>query len=368
MRNNRAVAVESYRVLGPLLRALPPETSHRLAIRALSTEKMPAARPARKAILQTEVCGLGFENPIGLAAGFDKNGEAIGPLLQLGFAFVEIGTVTPRAQAGNPRPRLFRLRRERAVINRLGFNSEGAEAVAERVGAFRRKGAAGGAVGINIGANRDSADPVADYGTAAEVLGPLADYVAVNVSSPNTPGLRDLQEEDALAHIVSGVRAGLARGARRAGDADRPVFVKLSPDRSERDLATSARAAARAGASGLIATNTTAERPHGLRGRHRRERGGLSGPPLFETSTRAIAIAYRATGGTLPIVGAGGIDGADAAYAKIRAGASLVQLYTGLIYRGPALPAEIARGLAARLRADGFARVGDAVGADARSP
>jgi dihydroorotate dehydrogenase len=358
--------MRSYRAIGPLIRTLPPEAAHRVAIRALAANLLPAARPEPDDALVTTVCGLRFENPLGMAAGFDKQGEAIGPLLRMGFGFVEIGTVTPKPQPGNPKPRVFRLPRERAVINRLGFNSEGMDVAAERLSAFRQAGAPAGVVGVNIGKNRDSDDAVADYAAVADKLGALADYVAVNLSSPNTPGLRELQARDALTNVVSEVKAALARAAGSRGKPPPPLFVKIAPDLDEDALEASVGAAREAGASGLIATNTTTSRPASLRSRRRGEAGGLSGSPLFELSTRILADAYRLSEGDLPIIGVGGVTSGADAYAKIRAGASLVQLYTALIYEGPYLVTQILGELSQRLRADGFAHVADAVGADHR--
>ncbi len=356
----------SYRALGPLIRTLPPEAAHRLAIRALSANVLPAARTVADEALVTTVCGLRFENPVGMAAGFDKQGEVIGPLLRMGFGFVEIGTVTPRPQPGNPKPRMFRLPREGAVINRLGFNSEGMRIAAERLSAFRQAGAPAGVVGVNIGKNRDSDDAAGDYAAVADELGALADYVAINVSSPNTPGLRDLQERDSLAAVIVGVKAALSRAAASRGQSPPPLFVKIAPDLDDDALSATVSASREAGADGLIATNTTTSRPASLRGRRRDETGGLSGRPLFERSTKILSDAYRLSGGALPIIGVGGIASGADAYAKIRAGASLVQLYTALIYHGPQLVADLLADLGRRLRADGFAHIADAVGADHR--
>jgi dihydroorotate dehydrogenase len=358
--------MRSYHAIGPLIRRLPPEAAHRLAVRALAANLLPAASIERDEALITSVCGLRFENPLGMAAGFDKQGEAIGPLLRMGFGFVEIGTVTPKPQPGNAKPRVFRLPRERAVINRLGFNSEGMDLAAERLSAFRQAGAPAGVVGVNIGKNRDSDDAVADYAAVAERLGALADYVAVNLSSPNTPGLRDLQARDALAAVVSEVKGALERAAGSRGEPPPPLFVKIAPDLDHEALAASVGAAREAGANGLIATNTTTSRPASLRSRRRAEAGGLSGPPLFSLSTQILADAYRLCEGAMPIIGVGGVASGADAYAKIRAGASLVQLYTALIYEGPYLVAQILAELGARLRADGFAHIDDAVGADHR--
>lgn len=348
-----------------LLRLLPPETAHRLTIRALAAGLVPAERAADDPILATRVWNLDLPNPIGLAAGFDKNAEAFAATLRLGFGFVEIGSVTPRPQPGNPRPRLFRLTEDRAVINRLGFNNDGLPPVATRLrrrpppGAPRR-----GIVGANLGKNRDSVDAAADYAAGAEALAPLADYLVVNVSSPNTPGLRALQGRAPLARLIEAV---LAARHRTTPTRPPPLLLKIAPDLTDEDKRDIAEVALTAPVDGLIVSNTTIARPAGLRGRHAGEAGGLSGRPLFKPSTAVLADMYRLTGGRLPLVGVGGVASGADAYAKIRAGASLVQLYTALIYAGPGLVRRIARELAACLRADGFAGVADAVGADHRN-
>lgn len=306
-------------------------------------------------MLGSRLWGFGFANPIGLAAGFDKDAEVLAPLLRLGFGFVEAGTVTPRPQAGNPRPRLFRLARDGSVINRLGFNNRGMEAMAARL-TMRVEGRPGGVVGVNIGCNRDTADPLDDYRAALARLGGLADYVAVNISSPNTPGLRDLQDPDRLDDLV---------GALRRADGERPLLVKIAPDLSDAQRRAIVELAVARRVDGLIVSNTTIERPAGLRSAARDEAGGLSGRPLFEPSTRLLSEIYRDTGGAVPLIGVGGISSGADAYAKIRAGASLVQLYTALIYEGFGLVRRIKADLAARLAADGFASVSEAVGVDA---
>ncbi len=338
-----------------LLRLLPPEAAHRLALRGLSLLPVRAAGRGDDPILATRVLGIDFPNPIGLAAGFDKSAEVFARLPGLGFGFVEVGSVTPRPQVGNPRPRLFRLSRDRALINRMGFNNDGLAAVAARLAA--RPGAERRVLGANLGKNKDSADAAADYAAGVKALAPLADYLVVNVSSPNTPGLRALQGREPLAALLAAARA--ARGAERP-----PLLLKLSPDLTEADKADVAAAALAGGADGLIVANTTVARPATLRDPAAREAGGLSGRPLFAPSTAVLADMYRLTGGRLPIIGVGGIGSAEDAYAKIRAGASLLQLYTAFVYQGPGLVERIKRGLAARLRADGFGRVAEAVGAD----
>jgi dihydroorotate dehydrogenase len=300
--------------------------------------------------------GLKLTNPIGLAAGFDKNAEVADAMLRQGFGFAEVGTVTLRPQAGNPRPRVFRLARDGAMINRLGFNNEGLAAVAARLKA-RRETEQPGIVGANIGPNKDASDPIGDIALMAATLAPYIDYLVVNVSSPNTPGLRSWQCREPLARLIEGVKAGRCR----SGYAP-PLLVKIAPDIGEEDIETIADLALTTGIDGLIATNTTIERPANLSGSARGEAGGLSGKPLMARSTAVLAALFRATGGRLPLIGVGGIASGDDAYAKIRAGASLVQLYTALIYQGPRLIADIRRDLGQRLRADGFASLAAAVG------
>lgn len=347
-----------WRAAGPLSRLLPPETAHRLAIRALALGLVPAARQPEWSRLRTRLWGLDFPNPLGPAAGFDKDAEAVGALFGLGFGFVEVGTVTPRPQPGNPRPRLFRLARGAALINRMGFNNRGLAAMAARL-----TGRGAGVVGANIGINFDSADPVADYVACVEALHDRVDYLAINVSSPNTPGLRELQGRANLEALVGTLIEARAR-LTPAGRRPLPLLVKIAPDLDEREAADIAEVTLAAGLDGLIVSNTTTAR-EGLSGRHRDEPGGLSGGPLFAPSTALLARMYRLTGGGLPLIGVGGVASADDAYAKIRAGASLVQLYTALVYQGPGLVGRIAAGLAQRLESDGFSSVAEAVGVDA---
>ena len=350
--------MDAFALAGPVLRLLEPERAHGLTLWALRRGLVPAARVPDDPILATRLWGLDFPNPLGLAAGFDKNAAALGALP--GFGFVEVGSVTPRPQPGNPRPRIFRLPADGAVINRLGFNNEGAEAVGRRLGAWRGRGASG-LVGVNLGKNKDSAEAAADYAAGAARLAPLADYLVINVSSPNTPGLRALQGRAELEAIVGRVREALEG----AGEPGKPLLVKIAPDLEQADLADIAAVALGGAVDGLIATNTTLARPAGLRGRHAGEAGGLSGAPLFEPSTRVLAALYRLTEGRVPLIGVGGVASGAQAYAKIRAGASLVQLYTALIYRGPGLVAAIKRELADCLRRDGFGGPAEAVGSAA---
>ena len=345
-----------YALVRPLLRALPPESAHRVTLAALAAGFGGRAATADPPILAQGVWGRNFPNPIGIAAGFDKDALAPDALLRLGFGFAEIGTVTPRPQPGNPKPRVFRLDADGALINRLGFNSGGLDRVVARL--ERRRGY-GGIVGVNIGRNRDSTDAVSDYAEGVRRTAALADYLVVNVSSPNTPGLRDLQARGVLEDLLRRLLA-----ARSDTGASPPVLVKIAPDLSPEERADIAAAALAAGIDGIVVANTTVGRPPGLRSRAQGEVGGLSGRPLFAPSTALVGEMYRLTGGRLPLIGVGGVASAADAYAKIRAGASLVQLYTALVFAGPALLGHLKTGLAARLRRDGFASVREAVGAD----
>lgn len=350
-----------FALAGRILRRIDPETAHGLAIRALRSGLVPALPCADDARLAIEVWGRRFPNPVGLAAGFDKNAEVASAMFAHGFGFVEVGTVTPRPQAGNPKPRLFRLTNHGAVINRMGFNNDGSDVVARRIAALRAAGIEG-IIGANIGPNRDSDDPVADCKRGVSSFAGLADYLVVNVSSPNTPGLRQLQEAGALRALL-----GASHGA-RDGAAGRycPLLVKIAPDLAPEDLAAIAEVALEFGVDGIVATNTTVERPPPLTGLHRDETGGLSGRPLFARSTAIISELYRLTNGTIPLIGVGGIASGADAYTKIRAGASLVQLYTALVFHGPGLVSRIKDDLVRRLQADGFSSLANAVGADHR--
>jgi dihydroorotate dehydrogenase len=341
-------------------RLLPAETAHRAGVLAL---KLGAGRLAGGALrdpaLEIELADLALPNPIGLAAGFDKDAEAVDGARLLGFGFVEVGAVTPRPQPGNARPRVFRLARDRAVINRYGFNSVGLEVVARRLKARRKRP---GVVGVNLGANKDSVDRVADFIAGLERLKGLADFFTLNVSSPNTPGIRDLQRRDALEELLGRVAEARAR-IFGSGPAP-PLFLKVAPDLAGEEIGAIAEAAAAVEVSGIIVANTTLERPDGLRSRLAGESGGLSGRPLFKLATRVLVRFRRATGGRLPLIGVGGVEDAETAYAKIRSGASAVQLYTALVYRGPGVVRRLAKDLAALLKRDGYASVADAVGAD----
>ena len=342
----------------PLLARLEAETAHRLTVTAMAWTPA-SASPADDPRLAVSAFGLAFPNPIGLAAGFDKNAEVPGAMLGLGFGFVEIGTITPRPQAGNPRPRVFRLTADEAVVNRLGFNNDGHEAAAARLA--RRRGS--GIVGVNIGANKDARDRIADYAAGITALAPYASYFNVNVSSPNTPGLRDLQQETALDDLLARVLA--ARDA-AATHGRKPVLLKIAPDVSLQELDAIVAVARRRGVDGLVVANTTVARPSTLVDKAgAAETGGLSGRPLFSSSTRMLAETYRRVEGAFPLIGVGGIDSADAAWTKLLAGASLVQLYTALVFHGPGLVAAIKQGLVERLQRRNIARLTDIVGRDA---
>jgi dihydroorotate dehydrogenase len=339
-----------FAALRPLLFALDPEVAHGLTLAALKTGLVPAA-PADDPVLATSLAGLALPNPVGLAAGFDKDAEVPDAMLRLGFGFVECGSVCPRPQPGNPRPRLFRLVEDRAVINRFGFNSKGMEFALARLTARMDKP---GMVGINLGANKDSEDRTGDYVTGLRALAPLASYVTVNISSPNTPGLRALQDGAALNDLIARVMAA-------RGNIAVPVFIKVAPDQGEDDWATIARACIDGGVDGLIVSNTTVSRP-ALASSHAGEAGGLSGAPLKPLALAALTRFRAETGGQLPLVAVGGIASGADAYARIRAGASAVQLYSALVYEGPGLVQRIKADLAALLRRDGFANVTAAVG------
>ncbi|HBU62891.1 MAG: dihydroorotate dehydrogenase (quinone) [Oceanicaulis sp.] len=344
-------------LLARLLTFLPAETAHRAALMGLKAGFGPKASTPADPVLKTALAGLELAHPVGLAAGFDKNAEAPDALLNAGFGFVEVGAVTPRPQAGNPQPRLFRLREDKAVINRMGFNNEGLDAVKTRLEARQDSPSkAEGPVGVNLGANKDSEDRASDYAILLKALSGLADFFTVNISSPNTPGLRTLQSGDALDELLKKVND--ARWAE-------PVFLKVAPDLDEAGIETIVKAVETHALSGLIVSNTTLERPESLQSRHKGEAGGLSGLPLKTRSTEVLRQFRRLAGPDLPIIGVGGIDGPDAAYARIRAGANAVQLYTALVYQGPGLALRIREGLAQRLKADGFEHVSEAVGVDA---
>jgi dihydroorotate dehydrogenase len=343
------------RLVFPLLRHLDPETAHSLTVWGLRHGFGPVQKSPDDAVLKCRLWGMDFPNPVGIAAGFDKNGEAFDPLLRAGFGFAEVGTVTPRPQDGNPRPRLFRLAQDAALINRMGFNNEGLDKVANRLSNRH-----GGVVGANIGRNKDSTDAERDYAAAAGRLAPLIEYLVINVSSPNTPGLRALQDKEALGILIRRVKAAMRDSVVKPP----ALLVKIAPDLTPEDETDIAALAEEAVVQGLIISNTTIQRPATLRSAHKDEAGGLSGAPLFEMSTAQVARLYKATGGRIPLVGVGGIASGRDAYAKIRAGASLVQLYSALALQGPDLLPRVKSELASLIRADGFHAVSEAVGAD----
>ncbi len=338
------------------LRLLEPETAHRLSLRALRAGLGPRDGGLGDPALSVRLCGMDLPNCIGLAAGYDKDAEVFNPMLAAGFGFVECGTVTPLSQPGNPEPRLFRLPRDKAVINRMGFNNSGLECFAERLDAPRQ-----GIVGANLGANKDSADRIGDYVTGLRRLWGRCDYFVINVSSPNTPGLRNLQARAALEEL-----AGRLREAREAlnRDGDYPLLLKVAPDLKDQEVSDIVSVAASYGLNGIIVSNTTIDRPEDLRSAKRGETGGLSGAPLMSLSTRTLRRFHDAnTNAQLALIGAGGIASAEDIYAKVRAGACAVQLYTALVYSGPGLVRRLKRDLARRLRSDGFASIFEAKGA-----
>ena len=330
------------------LRRIDPEQAHALALTALNTGLGPRGGPFTSDRLRCTLAGLKLPNPVGLAAGFDKNATALHALSRTGFGFIEVGAATPRPQPGNPKPRLFRLTEDRAAINRFGFNNDGMETIGQRLSQRPKTGI----IGLNLGANKDSSDRAADFAQVLAHCGPHIDFATVNVSSPNTEKLRDLQGKAALSALLAGVMAAKA-------DLPLPVFLKIAPDLNPNEIAEIAEVANGAGIAGIIATNTTLDRT-GLHGPHKGEAGGLSGQPLFEKSTRVLAQLSNLT--DLPLIGVGGVGSADQAYQKIRAGASALQLYTALVYGGLSLVDQITHGLDALLARDGFASVADAVG------
>jgi dihydroorotate dehydrogenase len=338
----------------PALRALDPEFAHTLTVKALKLGGGLARAEPDDPRLAVQALGLEFPNPLGLAAGFDKNAETMQAMLAAGFGFVEAGTVTPRPQSGNPKPRIFRLVEDRAVINRLGFNNEGLGPARERLRAVKHKA---GIRGINIGANKDAADRVADYVTGLKELGPLASYVTVNISSPNTPGLRGLQNKTELAALIAALIEARATLARRV-----PMLIKIAPDLDEHACADIAELVTGSGIDGLIVSNTTIARPT-LKSRHANETGGLSGRPLFLRSTEVLRTMRRLTQGKITLIGVGGVASGADAYAKIKAGATLVQLYTALTYEGIDLIPRIKRELLEHLERDGHQTIADAIGA-----
>lgn len=340
-----------YKLLRPLAFMLDAEPAHRATIAALSMAgRLPL--PHFPPELEQRVAGLSFPSPVGLAAGFDKDAEAPDAILGLGFGFVEVGTITPKPQAGNPKPRLFRLKEDHAVINRMGFNNGGQEAALERLKSRERRGI----VGVNIGANKDSADRIADYATGVKVMSPVADYLTVNISSPNTPGLRNLQAGGELVELLAAVREARSPGI--------PVFLKVAPDLGSGDHERIVRAAIDSGIDALIVSNTTISRPP-LKSPYAGEAGGLSGRPLKALALEQLRIFRSVSGGDIPLISAGGIENAHDAWERITAGASLVQLYSAMVYEGPGLARRIAEGLRTLLGVSQMANIAEAVGSDA---
>jgi dihydroorotate dehydrogenase len=347
--------LDYYRIAGPLVRLLSAEAAHSLSVAIMKTGLVPPQPRRDDPILKITLWGRDFPNPIGLAAGFDKNADVPDAMLAQGFGFVEVGTVTPCPQPGNSKPRLFRLVEDQAVINRMGFNNKGMDVVAGRLSRRRQAGI----VGVNLGKNKDTEDAAADFEKGVHILGPLSDYLVINVSSPNTPGLRALQSRAPLADLV-----GRTRQALLLLPAPPPLLLKIAPDLTDQDKRDIAEVALGNCLDGLIVGNTTIARPATLVSGNRAEAGGLSGSPLFEPSTRTLRDMYRLIGGAMPLIGVGGIGSGADAYAKIRAGASLIQLYTALIYQGTALVTRIKRELVLLMRRDGFSALSQAVGAD----
>jgi dihydroorotate dehydrogenase len=334
----------------PILHQLDAEQAHRLTIAGLKTGMMGRVSTKQFPQLQTNLFGLTFPNPVGLAPGFDKNAEVPDAMLALGFGFVEIGTVTPHPQSGNARPRLFRLVEDQAVINRMGFNNEGHTNVLKRLEVRRQKG---GIVGVNIGANKDSQDRIADYVLGLEKFSSVASYITINISSPNTPGLRNLQARDDLQRLLDQLNAKRPKNL--------PMLLKIAPDLSIEELQDVADCCSGDAVSGVIISNTTIKRDN-LKSSHAKETGGLSGKPLFELSTKQLSLFYQMTDGRIPLIGAGGVSDVETAWAKIQAGASLIQLYSALVYKGPGLVCDICAGLAEKLRTHNFKNLAEAVG------
>ncbi|MEM7427883.1 MAG: quinone-dependent dihydroorotate dehydrogenase [Pseudomonadota bacterium] len=338
-----------------LLKGFDAETAHGIAISALKTGLVPVAVPPSDPALAVELFGLRFPNPVGLAAGFDKDAEVPREILRIGFGFTEVGTVTPLAQPGNPKPRMFRLSEDRAVINRLGFNNNGHAAALDRMG----KVSGSGIIGVNVGANKDSEDKIADYVTGVRAFAAVASYITVNVSSPNTPGLRGLQDRDALEALL-----GALDDARSAADHAPPMLLKIAPDLDDDAIADIAGVVAAHQVDGVIISNTTTSRP-ALAAADRGETGGLSGAPLFDLATTVLARFYQVSGGGIPLIGVGGIGSGAQAWEKFRAGASLVQIYSGMVYEGPGLAADINRYLSERIKREGLAHITDVTGTGA---
>ena len=346
-----------YSVCRPILRALAPESAHRLALTLLATGAFSRTRNPDHPSLSSSLACLRLPNPVGLAAGFDKDGVAISGIQDLGFGFVEIGSVTPRPQYGNPRPRLFRLDLDQAVINRMGFNNAGFDALVHRLDGLSE---GKGVIGVNIGANKDSTNPIADYSDGIIRFAKLVDYMVINISSPNTPGLRDLQLGSRFQDLVSRVIS--VREDTCPAKAKTPIFLKIAPDLTTEDITLIVNTSVKLGVNGLIVSNTTTMRPPSLLSQNCKESGGLSGRPLFSRSTQLLGEIYRLSNGCLPLIGCGGITSGADAYAKICAGASALQLYTSLVFHGPGVIKQIKRELVSMLASDGFSSIMEAVG------
>jgi dihydroorotate dehydrogenase len=353
--------MRGFPLIRPVLHMLPPEAVHNVGLWALSHHLVPPAKKIADPSLSQTLWGLTFPNPVGLAAGFDKNAVATEALLAQGFGFVEAGTVTPRSQEGNPKPRIFRLMEDEAVINRLGFNNDGLQPF---VHAFSSRDRIKGVVGANLGKNKDSEDAVTDYLTGLERVYPYADYITINISSPNTQGLRALQKREALNHLLSAFMQAHKTLASKHGQVV-PVFLKIAPDLDEEEIGDVVQVTRENHIQALIVSNTTIKRPRTLKSDWHGEQGGLSGKPLFPISTDILKLVYRQTKGEIPLIGVGGIASAEDAYAKIKAGATLVQLYSALVYQGFGLVNDIVDGLSALLLRDGFKNISEAIGTDA---
>ncbi len=344
-----------------IVRKLDPERAHSLTIQALKLGITPKYSNKSDEVLTSEVFGMKFQNPVGLAAGFDKSAEAFDSLDKLGCGFIEVGTLTLKPQVGNERPRVFRLEENQSIINRYGFNNDGLSRAVKRLS---KRINSTGVLGINIGINKNSTTPIADYVEALKIVSPLADYITINISSPNTPGLRDLQSSEKLEKLLGSIEK--SRFEKESQALTPPMLLKIAPDLTEKEIEEITHIALKSKVAGLIVSNTTVTRPTILKGHKKTELGGLSGPPLFELSTKKLAQTYLACKGKIPLIGVGGVDSAETAYAKIRAGASLVQLYTALTYQGPCLFQSINDGLNLLIKNDNFKNVEDAIGIDAK--
>lgn len=347
-----------FSITKPILHNISPEHAHNIAICALRMGLVPTPKMPQNPMLLQEIWGLNFKNPIGLAAGFDKNAVAINPLLRQGFGFVEVGTVTPLPQSGNAKPRLFRLTEDKAVINRFGFNNEGLDSYVQN---FSRCDKGLGIAGANIGKNKDTAVAEEDYEKCLRAVYPLADYITINISSPNTKGLRDLQQREALENLLASIARTRTELAEKQG-IKKPILLKIAPDIGNEECEDIAQAVSKYSIDGIIISNTTTSRPDSLKSKHRAETGGLSGAPLFEISTQKLKYMYTLTGGKIPLIGVGGVASAEDAYTKILAGASLVQLYSALVYQGFALVRDINKKLPELLTRDGFSHITEAIG------